>query len=97
MSVYAFGPFILDVAERRLTRDGGRMSLVGKPMEILIGEPAPALAALERCVAERNDHVPFLLQYPSFHPLRGEPRYERLVRDLEDGIRRPAALYVVRR
>ena len=52
-----------------------------------IDEPALALDALERCVAERNDHVPFVLQYPSFRPLRGEPRYERLVRDLklEDG------------
>jgi hypothetical protein len=47
-----------------------------------IDEPAAALAALERCVAERGTNLPFLLQYPSFQPLHGEPRFRRLAREL---------------
>jgi DNA-binding winged helix-turn-helix (wHTH) protein len=35
MSVYAFGPFILDTAGRRLTRDGQRMAVPGKAWQIL--------------------------------------------------------------
>lgn len=44
-----------------------------------IDERAQALAALERCVEERADATPFIVAYPSFFPLRGEPRYERLL------------------
>jgi DNA-binding winged helix-turn-helix (wHTH) protein/Tfp pilus assembly protein PilF len=47
-----------------------------------IDEPAAALAALERCVAERGTNLPFLLQYPSFQPLHGEARFRRLAREL---------------
>ena len=36
MSVYAFGPFILDRAERRLTRDGRRLAVPGKAWQILV-------------------------------------------------------------
>jgi DNA-binding winged helix-turn-helix (wHTH) protein/tetratricopeptide (TPR) repeat protein len=36
MSVYAFGPFILDTAGRRLTRDGQRMAVPGKAWQILM-------------------------------------------------------------
>ncbi len=47
-----------------------------------IGEQARALDALERCVEERADATPFIVAYPSFRPLRGEPRYERMVETL---------------
>jgi len=36
MSVYAFGPFILDTAARRLTRDGQRLAVPGKAWRILL-------------------------------------------------------------
>jgi serine/threonine-protein kinase len=36
MPVYAFGPFILDTVERRLTRDGRRVSVPGKAWQILL-------------------------------------------------------------
>jgi DNA-binding winged helix-turn-helix (wHTH) protein len=36
MSVYAFGPFILDPRERRLTRDGHRLAVPGKAWRILV-------------------------------------------------------------
>ena len=35
MAVYAFGPFVLEVAERRLTRDGRRVAVPGKAWQIL--------------------------------------------------------------
>ena len=35
MSVYAFGPFILEAAERRLTRNGRRLAVPGKAWQIL--------------------------------------------------------------
>lgn len=35
MPVYAFGPFVLDPADRRLTRDGRRVPLPGKAWQIL--------------------------------------------------------------
>ena len=44
-----------------------------------IGERAQALDALERCVDERADATPFIVAYPPFRPLRGEPRYERML------------------
>lgn len=36
MPIYAFGPFILDPAEHRLTRDGRRVALPGKAWQILL-------------------------------------------------------------
>src|SRR5215471_2086358 len=36
MPVYAFGPFILDPGERRLTRDGRRLPVPGKAWQILV-------------------------------------------------------------
>jgi len=35
MAGYAFGPFVLEVAERRLTRDGRRVAVPGKAWQIL--------------------------------------------------------------
>ena len=50
---------------------------------MVIDEAGAALGALERCVAERSTGITFMLQYPSFHTLRGNPRYERMVRELK--------------
>src|SRR5689334_17539391 len=36
MTVYAFGPFILDPDQRRLTRDGQRLAVPGKAWQILV-------------------------------------------------------------
>ena len=36
MPVYAVGPFILDTARRRLTRDGQRLAVPGKAWQILL-------------------------------------------------------------
>jgi len=36
MSVYSFGPFVLDPVERRLTRDGRRVAVPGKAWQILV-------------------------------------------------------------
>ncbi|HYD06681.1 MAG TPA: winged helix-turn-helix domain-containing protein, partial [Reyranella sp.] len=36
MSVYAFGPFVLDPAERRLTREGRSVAVPGKAWQILV-------------------------------------------------------------
>ena len=36
MWVYAFGPFLLEVAERRLTRNGQRVAVPGKAWQILV-------------------------------------------------------------
>ncbi len=36
MAVYAFGPFLLEVAERRLTREGRRIAVPGKAWQILV-------------------------------------------------------------
>src|SRR4051812_26638465 len=36
MPIYAFGPFVLDTAERRLTRDGRRVAVPGKARQILV-------------------------------------------------------------
>ena len=44
-----------------------------------IGERDQALDALERCVDERADNAPFIAEFPPFRPLRGEPRFERLL------------------
>jgi hypothetical protein len=44
-----------------------------------IGERAQALEALERCVDERADNAPFIAEFPPFRPLRGEPRFDRLL------------------
>src|SRR5471030_135979 len=36
MSTYAFGPFVLDPAQRRLTRDGRRVAVPRKAWQILV-------------------------------------------------------------
>ena len=47
-----------------------------------IGERDQALDALERCVDERGDNAPFIAEFPPFRPLRGEPRFDRLLQKL---------------
>lgn len=47
-----------------------------------IGARDQALDALERCVDERGDNAPFIAAFPPFRPLRGEPRFERLLSEL---------------
>lgn len=49
---------------------------------MVIDDVAGALDALERAVSEHADSVIYMGAYPSFHPLRGEPRYQRLVQTL---------------
>lgn len=49
---------------------------------MVIDDVSGALDALERCVALRTDSAVYLGQYPSFRPLRDEPRYQRLVQQL---------------
>ena len=49
---------------------------------MVIGERTQALGALERCVDQRADATPFIVAYPPFRPLRGEPRYDRLLKQL---------------
>jgi DNA-binding winged helix-turn-helix (wHTH) protein len=44
-----------------------------------IDDRARALSALERCVDERADNAPFIAEFPPFRPLRGEPRFERVL------------------
>ena len=47
-----------------------------------------ALDALERCVDERGDNAPFIAEFPPFRPLRGEPRYERMLENSAWSVRR---------
>lgn len=44
-----------------------------------IEDRAQALSALERCLDEQADNAPFIAEFPPFRPLRGEPRYDRLL------------------
>ena len=48
-----------------------------------IDQRATALDGLERCVGERGDNAPYIGQFPSFRPLRGEPRFERLLGEIK--------------
>jgi serine/threonine-protein kinase len=54
-----------------------------------IDDRAQALSALERCVDERADNAPFIAEFPPFRPLRGEPRFERVLDTLR--LKPPAA------
>ncbi len=55
---------------------------------IAVDEPARALDALERCVAERTTYLALLvLQCPSFRALKGELRFQHLERTLKLGRR----------
>ena len=49
---------------------------------MVIDDVAGALDALERAGAEHADSVIYMGTYPSFLPLRGEPRYQRLMQQL---------------
>ena len=48
-----------------------------------IGEPGRALDALEHCVEARTTYLAFVGQVPSFRPLRGEPRFQRVLQTLK--------------
>ena len=54
-----------------------------------IDDRAQALSALERCLDEQADNAPFIAEFPPFRPLRGEPRFERLLDTLR--LKPPAA------
>jgi serine/threonine-protein kinase len=56
-----------------------------------IDEREQALDALERCLEERVDNAPFIAQFPPFRPLRGVPRYDRILGRLGLLSRLPAA------
>jgi serine/threonine-protein kinase len=47
-----------------------------------LGEKDAAFALLDRAVAERNDVLLWLKVHPVFDPLRSDPRFERLLRDV---------------
>ena len=47
-----------------------------------IDERAQALDAIERCLDERADNAPFIAEFPPLRPLRGEPRFERVLAGL---------------
>jgi tetratricopeptide (TPR) repeat protein len=47
-----------------------------------IDDRAQALDAIERCLEERADNAPFIAEFPPFRPLRGEPRFDRLLQKL---------------
>jgi hypothetical protein len=46
---------------------------------LAIDDRAQALGALERCLDEQADNAPFIAEFPPFRPLRGEPRFERVL------------------
>lgn len=48
-----------------------------------IGERSRALDVLERCVDRRSTFAPFVRQFPSFRPLHGEPRFEKILHTLK--------------
>ena len=54
---------------------------------MVIDDRPGALAALERCLAERIDGVFTVEHFPSFRPLLGEARFQQVLRNL--GRRRP--------
>ena len=79
MSVYAFGPFILDPAERRLTRDGRRVAVPGKAWQILLmlAEAGGRLVSHEtlpgEAVAQRRGRGPHAHR-PYVDPAQGAGR-----------------------
>lgn len=48
-----------------------------------IDDRATALDGLERCVGERGDGTPYIAHFPSFRPLGGEPRFQRLLSEMK--------------
>ncbi len=48
-----------------------------------IDDRTTALDGLERCVEERGDNATYIAQFPSFLSLRGEPRFDRLLRKMK--------------
>ncbi len=53
---------------------------MGAAMQLMaLGEPARAIDNLERCVAARTSYLGLVLQSPSFHALRSEPRFQQIL------------------
>ena len=48
-----------------------------------IDDRSTALDGLERCVGDQGDGTPYIAQFPSFQPLQGEPRFQRLMREMK--------------
>jgi TolB-like protein/Tfp pilus assembly protein PilF len=48
-----------------------------------VDEPGRALDALEHCVKARTTYLCFTAQNPYFHSLRGDPRFQRILRALK--------------
>jgi serine/threonine-protein kinase len=77
-----------DAAEARLV--AAELAKKPSPMDVwmlaeiygALGDRAAAIQWLERAHAMRFSYIPWILETPSFHSLRGEPRFEAMVRDL---------------
>ena len=99
MSVYAFGPFILDPAERRLTRDGQRLAVPGKAWQILVmlveagGRLVSHETFRDEAVAQRRGRGPHAHR-PYVDPAQGAGR--RLGRADRDGVRGKAIAWPCR-
>ncbi|MGQ0585057.1 MAG: winged helix-turn-helix domain-containing tetratricopeptide repeat protein [Reyranella sp.] len=48
-----------------------------------VGEPERALDALEHCIKAHTTYLCFTAQNPYFHPLHGEPRFQRILATLK--------------
>jgi len=71
----------------RLTRTRYVSPLSFAHIAISLGDTAKALDWLERAYRERTFLLPFLL-HPVYDPLRGQPRFQRIVRDIGSPSRR---------
>jgi Tfp pilus assembly protein PilF len=89
---HAIADRLADVAERDGYRAAmvewiARLARLNQWFEVAIQAMAiddrvQALEALERCLDDKADNAPFIAEFPPFRPLRGEPRYERVLRTL---------------
>lgn len=89
---HAIADRLADVAERDGYRAAmvewiARLARLNQWFEVAIqamaiDDRAQALDALERCLDDKADNAPFIAEFPPFRPLRGEPRYERVLHTL---------------
>ena len=61
----------------------GSLSVEAAAIYLHLGDTETALGQLERAVVQRLPWVPFLAIDPTFAPLRGHPRFDRLVAELD--------------